>query len=66
MGKWLFNTSLFTGALLLSIGILRNSLLLTAIALVLAVIAQYFYRKKYPKRNRSFKEIVAEQKSARK
>lgn len=60
MGTVFFNISLFLGALMLVIGIFKNSLLLTAIALVFAISAQYFYRKKYPKRNRSFKELLTE------
>lgn len=66
MDKVFFNSSLFIGALLLVIGIFKNSLLLTATALIFAIIAQHFYRKKYPKRNRSFKELLADQGDSRK
>ncbi|EUJ32233.1 hypothetical protein [Listeria cornellensis] len=65
MEKGLFNISLFIGALMLAVGIFKNSLLLTAMALILAIVAQHLYHKKYPKRNRSFKELLAEQKSNR-
>lgn len=66
MDKVFFNSSLFIGVLLLVIGIFKNSLLLTATALIFAIIAQHFYRKKYPKRNRSFKELLADQGDSRK
>lgn len=65
MEKGFFNLSLFMGALMLVIGVFKNSLLLTAIALVFAVIAQHFYRQKYPKRNCSFEELLAEKRDSR-
>ncbi|KGL46519.1 hypothetical protein BMT55_14815 [Listeria newyorkensis] len=66
MDKVFFNGSLFIGALMLLIGIFKDSLLLTATALIFAIIAQHFYRKKYPKRNRSFKELLVNQRDIRK
>lgn len=64
MDKFFLNISLFVGALMLVMGIFKNSLLLTAIALVFAISAQYFYCKKYPKRNRSFKELLTEKRDS--
>ncbi|MBC1423127.1 hypothetical protein [Listeria seeligeri] len=59
MEKFLFNATLFTSALLLMVGIFRSSIPITAISLVLAVISQHFFRKKYPRKTRSYREIIA-------
>ncbi|EPW6290696.1 hypothetical protein ACWOGP_000961 [Listeria monocytogenes] len=59
MEKFLFNATLFASALLLMVGIFKSSISITAISLVLAVVSQHFFRKKYPKQTRSYREIVA-------
>ncbi|EFD91881.1 conserved hypothetical protein [Listeria monocytogenes FSL J2-071] len=59
MEKFLFNATLFASALLLMVGIFKSSIPITAISLVLAVVSQHFFRKKYPKQTRSYREIVA-------
>lgn len=59
MDKFLFNATLFASALLLIVSIFRGSIPLTAISLVLAIISQHFFRKKYPKQTRSYREIIA-------
>ncbi|MBC2163701.1 hypothetical protein [Listeria booriae] len=65
MDKWLFNLSIFISAALLVVGSLQSQFLLTGLALVFAIMAQHFYRKKYPKRNRSFKELLEEREALR-
>ncbi|AIS60499.1 hypothetical protein [Listeria ivanovii] len=60
MEKFLFNATLFISALLLITGIFRSSIAITAIALVLAIISQHFFRKKYPRKTRSYREIIAD------
>ncbi|MBC1372652.1 hypothetical protein HB847_09735 [Listeria booriae] len=63
MDKWLFNLSIFISAALLVVGSLQSQFLPIGLALVFAIIAQHFYRKKYPKRNRSFKQLLEERKA---
>ncbi|MBM5607237.1 hypothetical protein [Listeria ivanovii] len=60
MEKFLFNATLFISALLLITGIFQSSIAITVIALVLAIISQHFFRKKYPRKTRSYREIIAD------
>ncbi|MBF2379843.1 hypothetical protein IA822_09340 [Listeria welshimeri] len=59
MEKFLFNATLFASALLLMVGIFRSSIPITAISLVLAVVSERLFRKKYPKKTRIYREIIA-------
>ncbi|MBF2592883.1 hypothetical protein [Listeria welshimeri] len=59
MGKFLFNATLVASALLLMVGIFKSSIPITAISLVLAVVSERLFRKKYPKKTRSYREIIA-------
>ncbi|WP_260443104.1 hypothetical protein [Listeria fleischmannii] len=60
MTSYFINIGIFTSAVLLLVATISKSMLIMFIALILAVMTQTFYRKKYPRKNKSFRELLDE------
>lgn len=60
--KIFFNGFIFLAALCLVISLCTKWVIPTILALIFALLAQKYYRVWYPKKNRSYKEILQEKK----
>ncbi|EIA20754.1 hypothetical protein KKC_05125 [Listeria fleischmannii subsp. coloradonensis] len=60
MTSYFINIGIFTSAVLLLVATISKSMLIMFIALILAVMTQTLYRKKYPRKNKSFRELLDE------
>ncbi|WP_088810561.1 MULTISPECIES: hypothetical protein [Listeria] len=54
------NFGVFISALLFLVATIFQSMLLMFLALISAIVTQRIYRKKYPKTNKSWRELIAE------
>lgn len=62
--KVIFNLLVFAASLALIIAIFKGDLLFSILALVLALCAQVIFRKWYPKKIYSYREVMEQRKRA--
>lgn len=62
--KVIFNLLVFAASLALIIAIFKGDLLFSILALVLALYAQVIFRKWYPKKIYSYREVMEQRKRA--
>ena len=58
--KLFLNLAIFTAASLLLASVLTKNIVITILAMAIALIAQHVYRKIYPRKFRTYKELLQE------